>query len=61
MEKEIIPTKAEAELMEQEVVNNQAKWYLADTDWYVSREAETGVAMPADVKAKRAEARKAIV
>jgi hypothetical protein len=35
--------------------------YLASTDWMATREAETGTAMPADVKAKRAEARTAIV
>ena len=34
-----------------------AKRYLAETDWYVSREAETGKAIPADVLTKRAQAR----
>lgn len=27
--------------------------YLKDTDWYVTREAETGKAIPVDVKARR--------
>ena len=31
--------------------------YLADTDWYVTREAETGKAIPVEVKAKRSEIR----
>lgn len=31
--------------------------YLASTDWYAVRFAETGVAIPADVATKRAEAR----
>ena len=35
----------------------EAKSYLASTDWYVTREAETGKAIPDEVKAKRAEAR----
>jgi len=34
-----------------------AKRYLAETDWYVSREAETGKAVPSDVLTKRAQAR----
>lgn len=46
---------------EQEVTNGQSREYLASTDWMATREAETGTAMPADVKAKRAEARTAIV
>lgn len=31
--------------------------YLADTDWYAVREAETGKAMPVEVRAKRSEIR----
>lgn len=31
--------------------------YLADTDWYVTREAETGKPIPVEVKAKRSEIR----
>ncbi len=34
-----------------------AKRYLVETDWYVSREAETSKAIPSDVLAKRAQAR----
>lgn len=35
----------------------EAAAYLKSTDWYVVRNAETGVAVPNDVTTKRAEAR----
>ena len=35
----------------------EAQAYLLSTDWYVVRFAETGVAIPDEVKKKRAEAR----
>ena len=34
-----------------------AKQYLKDTDWYVSRKAEAGTEIPADVLALRQQAR----
>ena len=34
--------------------------YLAETDWYAVRFAETGVAVPEDVKAERQAAREEI-
>ena len=39
---------------------NVLQKYLDDTDWYVARYAETGVEIPADVKAKRQAAREKI-
>ena len=33
------------------------KKYLADTDWYVSRKAEAGIDIPADILAARQQAR----
>ena len=39
------------------VFNDENRKYLRDTDWYVTRFAETGVAIPKDVLAKREEAR----
>ena len=36
---------------------DEAKRYLAETDWYASRKAETGKAIPDDVLAKRVQAR----
>ena len=35
----------------------QARQYLADTDWYVIRDADTGQPVPEDVRTRRAEAR----
>ena len=37
--------------------NHQSRQYLADTDWYVTRKAETGKAIPDDILTKREEAR----
>jgi len=37
-----------------------AKIYLSSTDWYVIREADSGKAMPSDIKTKRAKARQDI-
>jgi hypothetical protein len=34
-----------------------AKQYLRDTDWYVSRKAEAGIEIPADILALRQQAR----
>ena len=34
-----------------------AKQYLRDTDWYVSRKAEADIAIPADILALRQQAR----
>lgn len=35
----------------------EAKQYLNDTDWYVTRKIETGVDVPEEITIKRAEAR----
>ena len=53
--------EAEAEPTAQEVTNAESMSYLGSTDWYVIRNAETGVAVPDDVTTARAEARAAIV
>ena len=42
-------------------INAESRAYLESTDWYVIRYNETGVSIPADVLAKRAEARLAVV
>jgi|APSaa5957512535_1039671.scaffolds.fasta_scaffold86689_3 hypothetical protein len=42
-------------------VNINALSYLSSTDWYITRQAETGTEVPADVATKRAEARAAVV
>tara|TARA_B100001059_G_scaffold235048_1_gene279477 strand:- start:1597 stop:1998 length:402 start_codon:yes stop_codon:yes gene_type:complete len=38
----------------------EAQLYLRRTDWYVVREADSGKAMPDDIKTKRVEARQTI-
>jgi len=52
---------AEVELTAQEITNIDSKAYLASTDWYACRKAETGEAIPSDISTLRAEARAAIV
>ena len=42
-------------------LNQQSLSYLAETDWYVTRFAETGTPIPEDVKQLRQQARDAIV
>ena len=44
----------------QSLVNSEALEYLKSTDWYITRHAETAVAVPADVTTARAAAREAI-
>ena len=43
-----------------ELSNEQHLKYLKETDWYVVRKADTGVAIPTDVANKRQAAREAI-
>tara|TARA_R110002096_G_scaffold277791_1_gene471799 strand:- start:165 stop:497 length:333 start_codon:yes stop_codon:yes gene_type:complete len=54
-------TDAEIAANAQEEVNATSRAYLASTDWYITRQAETGVAVPDDVTTTRAEARLAII
>lgn len=39
---------------------NNAKQYLLDTDWYVVRKMDTGIAVPEEIEKKRQEARELI-
>ena len=41
--------------------NAEARQYLSDTDWYIVRQTETGVAVPDEVVTLRAEARLKVV
>ena len=41
--------------------NMDSLMYLAETDWYITRHAETGVAVPDEITTARAAARAAIV
>ena len=52
---EEIAATAQAEL------NVTSRAYLASTDWYITRHAETAEAVPADVTTARAAARESIV
>ena len=52
-----VPTEDEVALMQRNRLRKNAKKYLADTDWYVTRKAETGTAIPEDILTKRAQAR----
>ena len=54
-------TDAEIAANTQTELNETSQAYLASTDWYITRHAETAVAVPADVTTARAEARAAIV
>lgn len=55
------PTDADLAAAAQQEINQQARAYLAATDWYVTRFAETGVAIPADITAARTAARASII
>ena len=54
-------TDAEIAANTQTELNATSQAYLASTDWYITRHAETAVAVPADVTTARAAARAAIV
>tara|TARA_R110002073_G_scaffold223861_1_gene384062 strand:- start:12 stop:332 length:321 start_codon:yes stop_codon:yes gene_type:complete len=54
-------TDAEIADNDQAETNATSQAYLASTDWYITRHAETAVAVPADVTTARAAARAAIV
>ena len=45
----------------QDKINQEALSYLASTDWYITRQTETGVVVPADVLTKRQAAREEVV
>ena len=54
-------TDAEIAANTQAELNATSQAYLDSTDWYITRHAETAVAVPADVTTARAAAREAIV
>ena len=54
------PPTITAEMVENDlkrVKADEGKRYLAETDWYVTRKAETGKAIPDDVLTKREQSR----
>jgi len=59
---EIDLTRADVELViDAKAMGINALKYLKETDWYASRLAETGKAIPEDILQKRQEARDSIV
>ena len=58
---QVVKDAQPVELTAQEILNNESLGYLSSTDWYITRHAETAVAVPADVTTARAAARAAIV
>lgn len=52
--------QAFAEAEERAIRKVEAQTYLVETDWYVSRLAETGVEIPDEVRALRASAREVL-
>lgn len=54
------PTAEEIAALAQAATNRQARAYLASTDWYVVRFAESGVAVPSEITTARAAARASI-
>lgn len=50
--------QAEAEEKKRAADRQRALSYLGETDWFVTRQAETGKPVPPDVAKKRAAARK---
>jgi len=54
-------TDAEIAANTQAETNATSQAYLDSTDWYITRQAETGIAVPADVTTARAAARANIV
>ena len=64
---EDMPVLERQEPTAEEIANNlvasqnyDARKYLAETDWYVTRKAETGKAIPDDIATKRQEARERV-
>ena len=53
-------TEEDIAAREQDEINTTKRSYLTSTDWYVTRNAETGAAIPADITKARADARIAI-
>ena len=55
------PTDAQIQELDDESAvfrsNKDARRYLANTDWYITRNTETGAAIPSDITTKRQEAR----
>ena len=56
----LIKIKPETPEQLQAKTNATARSYLTSTDWYVTRFAETGVAIPAEIAEARKQARESV-
>jgi len=56
-DQKIILSEEQITETERAVLRRNAKAYLKETDWYVSRYSETGTEIPEDILTKRAQAR----
>ena len=54
------PTQEDIAEMLRVQTNYDARKYLTETDWYVTRFSETGVVVPSEILTKRQEARDSI-
>ena len=54
-------TSEEIAINAQAAINGESLAYLSSTDWYVTRQSETDVAVPQAILTLRAEARAAVV
>jgi len=56
-DQKIILSEEQITETERAVLRRNAKAYLKETDWYVSRYSETGTEIPEEILTKRAQAR----
>ena len=56
-DQKIILSEEQIAETERAVLRRNAKAYLKETDWYVSRYSETGTEIPEEILTKRAQAR----
>jgi hypothetical protein len=57
----VLTNTTRLDLEAQAVINKTARDYLASTDWYITRQSETGVVVPTDVLTKREAARVSVI
>ena len=57
----VLTNTTRMDLEAQSLINDTSKTYLSATDWYITRQSETGVVVPSDISTKRAKARADVV
>ena len=58
---DVLTNTTRMDLEAQSLINDTSKASLSATDWYITRESETGVAVPSDISTKRAKARDDVI